>query len=212
MSQSKDEKGSEEEKELDVQISFRDLEKTMNIFNGDDTYPIKSLIDEFEDTARVMKWTKVEKLIYSKRPLGGTAKLFLRSWKNAFKEEFVPKINSAIIHKKLASRKMKSDETYQQYFLSIKESAHHGRVEDAALIEYVIDSIRVLYGASDIKEFRKKLDIYSAFRKKILNKPAQSGQSSGHHSTRKRCFNGGELDNRSPTCPTEIKCFKYNGL
>lgn len=170
----KDEKESEdEEQERDVQISFKDLEKSMTMFTGDDTYPIETFIDDFEDTAQIMKWTKIEKLIYAKRLLDGTAKLFLRSFgrvkdyatlKKALKEEFGPKINSASIHKKLALRKMKNDETYQQYFLSMKELALHGKVEDAALMEYVIDGIRdletnkaMLYGAADIKEFRKKL-------------------------------------------------------
>lgn len=143
----------EEEQEIDVQISFKDLEKSMHVFTGDDTFPIETFIDEFEDTAQIMKWTKVEKLIYAKRLLDGTAKLFLRSLgrvkdytslKKALKEEFGPKINSAIIHKKLASRRMKNDETYQQYFLSMKELALHGKVEDAALIEYVIDGIHDL--------------------------------------------------------------------
>lgn len=232
MSPNKDEKEREdEEQELDVQISFKDLEKSMNIFTGDDTYPIETFIDEFEDTANIMKWTKVEKLIYAKRLLDGTAKLFLRSLgrvkdyaslKKALKEEFGPKINSAIIHKKLASRKMKNDETYQQYFLSMKELALHGKVEDAALIEYVIDGIRdletnkvILYGATDIKDFRKKLEIYSDFKKKLPNRSIQSGQTSGHHSTRKmthvkRCYNCGDLDHQSPACPKGIKCFKCN--
>ncbi|CAK1600989.1 unnamed protein product [Parnassius mnemosyne] len=117
---------------------------------------------------------------------------------------------------------MKNDKTYQQYFLSVKELALHGKVEDAALIEYVIDGIRnletnkvILYGATDIKDFRRKLEIYSAFITKVPNKSAQSGQSYGPHSTRKmthvkRCYNCGELDHQSPTCPKAIECFKCN--
>lgn len=235
MAPKKDDKKEEsdgEEQEYDVQISFRDLEKSMTTFTGDDTYPIETFIDEFEDTALIMKWTKIEKLIYAKRLLDGTAKLFLRSFgrikdyatlKKALKEEFGPKINSAIIHKKLASRKMKNDETYQQYFLYMKELALHGKVEDAALIEYVIDGIRdldtnktILYGASDMKDFRRKLEIYSDFRKKVPYKPAQStSQSSEKPSTKKktrvpRCYNCGELDHMSSKCSKGIKCFKCN--
>ncbi|CAK1589138.1 unnamed protein product [Parnassius mnemosyne] len=216
----------DEEQELDIQISFKDLEKSMNIFTGDDTHPIETFIDEFEDTAKIMKWTTVEKLVYVKRLLDGTAKLFLRSlgrlkdyalFKKSFMEEFGPKIHSAIIHKKLASRKMKYDETYQQYFLSMKELALHGKVEDAALIAYVIDGIRgldinkvILYGATDKNNFRRKLEIYSAFKTKMPNKSVQSGQSHGHNLTRKmvhvkRCYNCGELDHQSPTCPKGIK-------
>lgn len=224
----------DEEQEYDVQISFKDLEKSMTTFTGDDTYPIDTFIEEFEDTAEIMKWTKVEKLIYAKRLLDGTAKLFLRSLgrvkdyaslKRALKDEFGPKINSAVVHKKLASRKMKNEETYQQYFLSMKELALHGKVEDAALIEYVIDGIRdsetnkaILYGATDMKEFRKKLEIYSEFRKKMSNKTVQStyvGQSSIHNSTQRkprvhRCYNCGDSDHVSSNCSKGVKCFRCN--
>lgn len=229
----KDEKKIDDdyESEPEVQISFKDLEKSMTLFTGDDSYPIETFFDEFEDTAQIMNWSRVEKLIYAKRLLDGTAKLFLRSFgrvkdyatlKKALKEEFGPKINSAIIHKKLASRKMKNDETYQQYFLTMKEMALHGKVEDAALMEYVIDGIRdletnkiILYGASDLKDFRKKLDTYSEFRRKMSGKPTQPSHSSGSHPNRKitnikRCFNCGDTDHQAPNCSKGIKCFKCN--
>ncbi|KAL0880685.1 hypothetical protein ABMA27_001903 [Loxostege sticticalis] len=217
--------------EVEVHISFQDLERSMTIFTGDDTYPISEFFDEFEDAADLMKWTKVERLIYAKRLLGGTAKLFLRSMgrvkdyptlKKSLTEEFGPKLNSAMIHKKLAARKMKNDETYQQYFLTMKEIALHGKIEDAALIEYVIDGIRdsesnkvILYGASDMKEFRKKLDIYIEFRKKITTRPNQptshtSNQTSRKPSTVKRCFNCGDLDHQAPACTKGVKCFRCN--
>lgn len=92
-------------------ISFNDLEKSMTPFTGDDTYPIKTWISDFEDTATLMEWTEIEKIIYSKRLLSGTAKLFLRSlgsitsWvvlKELLKEEFAPKLSSATIHKKIS--------------------------------------------------------------------------------------------------------------
>lgn len=148
----------------------------MTPFTGDDTYPVEAWINELEDIALLMRWNDMEKLIYGKRLLSGTAKLFLRtqsgkSWsylKEQLKEEFGLKLNSAAIHKKLISCKMNTDETCQQYFFHTKELALHGNIEEEALMEYVIDEIRdsesikiVLYGASNLKEFRKKLDIYS---------------------------------------------------
>lgn len=76
--------------------------------------------------------------------MAGTAKLFIRSmgcvksWehlKELLKEEFNPKLNSQVIHRTLGSRNMRSDETFQQYFLHMKELALHGNIEDATLIE-----------------------------------------------------------------------------
>lgn len=37
------------------QISFCDLERSMQTFTGDDTYPILLWIQEFEDTAHIME-------------------------------------------------------------------------------------------------------------------------------------------------------------
>lgn len=236
---------NDEREDVEVHISFRDLEQSMTPFTGDDTYPISEFFDEFEDVADLMKWTKVEKLIYAKKLLGGTAKLFLRSigrvkdyptLKEALIEEFGPKFNSAKIHKNLISRKIKNGETLQQYFLVMKEIALHGRVDDAALMEYVIDGINdpesnkaILYGATDLKDFRKKLDIYSDFRKKLdvysdIRKKmstlsyhqavpqvnADAGTSPSRKPHFKRCYNCGDLDHQSPGCTKGIKCFKCN--
>ncbi|CAH0703214.1 unnamed protein product [Spodoptera exigua] len=118
---------------------------------------------------------------------------------------------------------MKNDETYQQYLLAMKQIALHGKVEDAALVEYVIDGIKdletnkvILYGAADIKEFRKKLDIYSEFRKKMQTKPIPSTSQQGNRiapsqeTPKKRCYNCGDTDHQSSTCTKGTKCFKCN--
>lgn len=211
-------------------ISFNDLEKSMTLFTGDDTYPIETWISDFEDTATLMEWTEIEKIIYSKRLLSGTAKLFLRSlgsitsWvvlKELLKEEFAPKLSSATIHKKLASRKMKTSETYQQYFLHMKELAMHGKVEDEAIIEYVIDGIRdsetnksILYGATDMKQFRKKLEVYTQIKEKMHHKAAAQitpTTTTGRKPVyTKRCYNCGDSSHQSSACTNGIKCFKCN--
>ncbi|CAK1581582.1 unnamed protein product [Parnassius mnemosyne] len=223
----KDIKDGEERESRDTTsyISFADVEKSMTSFSGDDSYPISTWFEEFEDTALLMSWTEVEKLIYAKRLLSGTAKLFLRSLggvkdykklKQELEDEFGSKLNSAAIHKKLSSRKMKKDETYQQYFLHMKECALHGNIEDAALMEYVIDGIQdsesnksILYGASNLKEFRKKLDIYKSIKEKTQTRPSVSTPFAKNNKI-KRCFNCGDLDHQAPTCTKGIKCFRCN--
>ncbi|XP_045500927.1 uncharacterized protein LOC123698364 isoform X3 [Colias croceus] len=181
-----------------------------------------------------MQWGEIEKLIFSKRLLAGTAKLFLRllsgttTWdtlKSELREEFGKKLNSATVHKRLSTRRMKMNETHQQYFLHMKELAVLGNVEDEALMEYVIDGIKdsesnknILYGACNIKEFRKKLDIYSEIKKKSYSpNKIQSNSVSKSIGMKiqktlrvKRCFNCGDLDHESPNCTKGIKCFKCN--
>ncbi|KAJ0171265.1 hypothetical protein K1T71_012815 [Dendrolimus kikuchii] len=170
-----------------------------------------------------MHWTNIEKLIYAKRLLNGTAKLFLRTLgrvkdystlKKALMDEFGPKMNSATIHKRLASRKMQNNETLQQYFLIMKELAFHGNVEDSALIDYVIDGIPdvetnkiMLYGASDIADFRRRLALYSDFRSKI---PMKQNYSTRAAIQGILCFSCGERNHISASCPYQSqgrRCF-----
>lgn len=218
-------------------ISFTDLSKSMTAFSGDDDYSVETWIKDFDEISVLMNWNEVEKLIYSKRLLAGTAKLLSRtvttnSWddlKKELKEEFGKKLSSAAVHKRLASRKMKPNETYQQYFLHMKEISMLGHIDDNALMEYVIDGIRdteinksMLYEAVDMKEFRKKLNLYAEIRKKIStapqHKPTLQQQKVGSPSTSKgkayvrtkRCYNCGDTDHESPTCTKGLKCFRCN--
>ncbi|KAJ0180807.1 hypothetical protein K1T71_004211 [Dendrolimus kikuchii] len=165
----------EDNLEQHIRISFSDMERSMTTFTGDDTYPIAIFIEEFEDVAEMMHWTNIEKLIYAKRLLNGTAKLFLRTLgrvkdyptlKKALMDEFGPKMNSATIHKTLASRKKQNNETLQQYFLIMQELAFHGNVEDSALIDYVND------GIPDVET--NKIMFREQFRKPLLSAPKQA--------------------------------------
>lgn len=218
------------------QISHIDVEKSMFPFSGDDAMGITTWIKDFQDIASLLQWGEAEKLIYAKRLLTGTARLFLRSsdsfssWdqlKQALSGEFGCKLSAAAIHKRLAARKMKSNETHQQYFLTMKELAKLGSLEDDALMEYVIDGIldaesnkAVLYGAEDIKDFRKKLDLYSEMKKKITSRATHTTKPPPVSRTFKerrlflktRCYNCGELDHQAPNCTKGVKCFRCNNF
>lgn len=61
--------------------SFRDVEEALIKFSGDDTYSIVKWVEDLEEMATVLKWSDVEKLIFGKRLLTGTAALFIRSEK-----------------------------------------------------------------------------------------------------------------------------------
>ncbi|KAH0812197.1 hypothetical protein GEV33_010594 [Tenebrio molitor] len=153
-------------------MSSRDIDDALQKFSGDDGYTIAKFIEDFEETAEIMEWTSIEKFVYGKKSLSGTARLFLRSehgvrsWKILKKrllEEFGKHTNSAEIHKKLSSRKKKSDETFQQYLFSMKEIASQGDVEESALIDYVVQGIpdeetnkSILYGAKTKKKEEPK--------------------------------------------------------
>ncbi|KAK9739560.1 hypothetical protein QE152_g8870 [Popillia japonica] len=101
---------------------------------------------------------------------------------------------------------MRETETLQEYFLHMKELANRGCIEEAALIEYVVDGIydannkMILYSGKDLQDFKAKLRIYSDVKgkKEFSTKEATFSKYIGH---------------KSANCPSKVKgtkCFKCN--
>lgn len=157
-------------------LTFKDVEDSIDTFSGDDGRSIKQWIRDLEETAKLCKWSEVQKTIYAKKLLRGSARLFIKYeaksnvWKDiklALKREFSLKIDSHEVHKQLAKRKKKDDETYHEYFYRMLEIASQAKVEISAVIQYIIDGITddevnkvILYDAKSITELKRKLDIY----------------------------------------------------
>lgn len=166
-------------------MSYRDVEDTLRSFEGADTYPVEVWVSDFEESALLLGWNELQKLVFAKKSLKGLAKLFVQSergiktWselKSRLLSEFSTRINSAQLHEMLRQRKMKADESVHQYYLIMKELASRGRIEDEALIQYIIDGIPdsttnkiVLYEAKTLVELKEKMNTYSKIRSKQSN-------------------------------------------
>jgi hypothetical protein len=148
--------------------------------------------------------------------------------------EFSTQLNSAHLHQMLSSRKIQKKETVQEYFLIMKELASRGNVEDNALIQYTIDGITddtsnkiILYGANNLKEFKRKLQIFESLREnsmkmfKTKKEPEikeevmkkQDMKYKKEEGKQIRCFNCGLKGHRSIDCRFKekgTKCFKCN--
>ncbi|KAJ3661337.1 hypothetical protein Zmor_005736 [Zophobas morio] len=183
-------------------LSFRDVEDSLRTFDGKSSYPVERWIQDFEETALLFGWDDLQKLIFAKKSLRGLAKIYVQSetnistWgklKKKLKSEFGKKINSAKLHQILRERSLRKDEDVHEYFLSMRELASRGNVEVEALIQYIIDGINdsltnkvVLYGASTLHEFKKKLEIYETIRTKTtppVTKVNRSVMPTGQRST-----------------------------
>ncbi|KMQ88846.1 hypothetical protein RF55_11594 [Lasius niger] len=88
-------------------LTFKDVEDSIDTFSGDDGKDVKQWIKDFDETASLCQWNDVQKTIYGKKLLRGSAKLFVkyetqgRTWKDikaALKHEFSQKINSHDVH------------------------------------------------------------------------------------------------------------------
>lgn len=101
-----------------TKFSFRDIEHALNQFAGAENYRIDTWLEEFEEYAVMFKWNDLQKLIYAKRLMRDSAKLFLRSvktktfddLKRALISQFGKKLTSGEAHKLLQQKKKKKDE------------------------------------------------------------------------------------------------------
>ncbi|XP_071579164.1 uncharacterized protein [Temnothorax nylanderi] len=150
----------------------RHVEDALTPFSGDATQDVGIWFTSFEETADLCRWTDVQKIIYAKRLLRGSAKLFVNfecrvqsygALKKAFIKEFGKTLNSRQVHKELSAVSKKSDETYQEYVYRVLELASHTEMELEAKIQYIIDGVKdeevnksILYGATTIKELRQR--------------------------------------------------------
>lgn len=58
-------------------FTFRDIKESMDIFSGDDEADVTRWIKEFEEMARLCEWSDIQKVVYAKRLLCGSVKLFV---------------------------------------------------------------------------------------------------------------------------------------
>lgn len=82
------------------------------------------------------------------------------------------KIKISRLHKWLASRTMKENETVFEYYTDIKRTAQD-EIKSEIIIQYVINAIPddtdnkgILYGATNLENFTEKLKLYETIRKK----------------------------------------------
>jgi len=220
-------------------LTFKDVEDSLGMFSGDGTQNVRRWLTLFEETAEMCRWTDAQKVIYAKRQLRGSAKLFanfechIQTWrdlKNALTEEFGKTMNSRQVHKELSAVKKRSGKTHQEYIYRVLEIASHADIELEAKIQYIIDRVNdeesyksILYGATTIKELRQRFLLYETQR---TNRGKIKQQSQTHttgkkkvanqvpvDASNKRCFNCGDTKHLGKECPDKTKgqkCYSCN--
>lgn len=95
-------------------LTFKDIEDFIDTFSGDDGKNVWQWIRDFDEMANLCQWNDVQRTIYVKRLLRGSAKLFVKyeargkTWRDiraALKREFSQKIDSRDVHLQLQRRK-----------------------------------------------------------------------------------------------------------
>ncbi|XP_076477303.1 uncharacterized protein LOC117162475 [Bombus vancouverensis nearcticus] len=220
-------------------LSFRDVEDALESFSGNKGENVERWFESFEEVADMCMWSDGQKAVYARKLLKGSAKIFAsfechaRTWhelKRGLVKEFSRKVNSRQVHRKLEETKKESDEACLAYMYRMLEIASHVDMEEEAKVEYIVDGIiddennkAILYGATSIKELRKRLVMYEeqkSRRAKSIVKPAKT-QKNGKPSQsvdamkKRRCFICGSEDHLSVKCPERgegVRCFKCSGF
>jgi len=204
-------------------LSFRDIEDSVQTFSGDGRQNIRKWLEEFEETSEVCGWTESQKIIYAKKLLRGSAKLFVtyeqcaKTWrklKKSLTSEFREIVNSKRVHQELSRAKKRNDESYQGYMYRVLEIASHADIELEAKIQYIIDGIQdgafnksILYSARTIKELRAKLVQYEYMQ----NGAAQSKKLSYQTSKSQHSKPNKEAGETSGKSQREKRCYNCGG-
>lgn len=207
-------------------FTFREIESSLPKFSGDDHYSVGKWIQDLENMAEVMGWSEMQKFIYGKLSLTGTAKQFLRiaenidGWatlKEELKNEFKKEMDSKSVHEMLKVMSMKKEESLQQYYYRIKEIGVLADVEEEVLVNYAVDGIPgttsnkiLLYEANTYKKLKVK---YELFLKLKLNSNENETVVKNHTNSRapstSRCGNCGQKGHMRSDCRNKNKkrCF-----
>ncbi|XP_054721961.1 uncharacterized protein LOC129231620 [Uloborus diversus] len=230
-------------------VTFSDFETLVKRFNGDAMSDVNIWIDSVEEAIILLHLSDLQALLFSKRLLVGKAKLFIdseilpTSWQTLKKlllAEFSDSRCPAEVHKLLSNRKMRYNESVEEYFFKMRQIGSMANIDDSSLMHYIINGIddtpfnkSVLYNCLNIHDFRNKLKIYSEMsadahsRKNTAFKPfpvsTRSGKNSlgaryNEHNERKMnkfCFLCGNDSHLQYDCPTKNKgkrCFFCSGF
>lgn len=158
-------------------FTFKDIEESFEKFNGDEEKNIEEWIDEFEDQSTMFQWGDLEKLIYGRRLLTGTAKLFVNSelkpktweqFKFGLIREFKIVLNAALIHRKLSETKKQPNESFNEYCYKMVDIAQPAKLDAKAMITYIVDGISdhvnnklFLYHSTSLTDLKERMKIYN---------------------------------------------------
>nr|XP_033197684.1 uncharacterized protein LOC117160789 [Bombus vancouverensis nearcticus] len=213
-------------------LSFQDVQDALEVFTGENNENINQWFRTFEETASMCMWTEEQKIIYTKKLMRGSAKIFVnyechaRTWCEFLIKEFLKKFNTWQIHHRLQETKKRDDEGCMAYMYRMLGIASHMDMEEAAKMWYIVEGIRdkevnktILYGARSMKELKENLIIYEEQKsrkaessvRQVRPEDNRKYRQSGSVVKYRRCHNCGDKEHVSADCPNKSggpKCFK----
>lgn len=179
-------------------LRFEDVIKSFKQFKGDYHISIFSWLLHFNEQSGIFNLSSLEKFVYAKRLMSGSAKHFIEYESKAVTfdqlaaeliEEYGNSANSALVHQKLRERKKRRDESTTQYLYEMLAIASQSEVDTAAIISYTVNGLpgpnhvkAHMFDAESLKDFKKKLQSYEI--QLALTKSDQSNESQSRNMER----------------------------
>lgn len=193
-----------------VKFTFRDIEDSLEKFDGIEGQNIIDWLAEFEEQSNVFEWDNDEKLVYARRLLSGPAKLFVnhdlkpKTWrrlKHGLMCEFEQEIDTMAIHRKLSKMKKRNAESYNEFCYRVRKLAAPAKLDQKTIISYIVeavgettDSKLFLSEASSMGELKEKLRLYENY----MNRDLFGSRGDGP-----RCFGCKNHGHVRANCPDE---------
>ncbi|XP_073826357.1 uncharacterized protein [Musca autumnalis] len=202
-------------------VNFVDVEGAIMKFTGDDNQSVAKWTKEFERVTSVIGCNSTEQFLFARRMMAGSASLFMRSSNATTWEEFKKELNAEFTRsmgvkealKKLENRKWhRQAESLHRYTLIMQELAEDTPINEAELVEYIVEGIQD-------KEFTATIPInyttLAAFKKCIPKyEPIlkERGVKQAVRKTEVRCYNCQQFGHYSGECKREYRpkgtCYK----
>ncbi|XP_055604807.1 uncharacterized protein LOC129753039 [Uranotaenia lowii] len=221
----------------DVEDRLSQLEDSIETYGAEDGQDVKVWMAQFEAISRTAHWYDEQKLIMCRKKLTGTARRFMfalrdittfAKLKAALIKEFSPFVRASDIHRQLAARKKKSDETIRDYIYEMQRIAQSIELDEPSVCEYIVDEITddefhhaMLYEAQNIRQLKEKLLNFEKVQKKIVAKKPHDVYPRKKElrelkklpTVKKNCYNCGDTSHIAEDCPQKNdgpKCFRCN--
>ncbi|XP_044312952.1 uncharacterized protein LOC123037224 [Drosophila rhopaloa] len=156
---------------------------------------VQQWFDIFEQNSDAYELTFKQMYVHARGKMAGTAKWFLQSvcvndyneLKRGLIDEFASSANSADVHRQLQNRKKQKSETFHEYILQLRQIAAAGKVEESAILRYVVNGLvdmkneykAILYSCKTLKSLREQYGIIEQLDDKPRRSWNQQKKTSG---------------------------------
>lgn len=199
-------------------VNFGEIEHSIPPFSADDAYSVHKWVRDFEEAMCSVRPDEANQMLFARRKLEGSARLFARSvqartWpelRDQLVAEFGRRITRLEVYKQLENRRRKPDESTHRYVLEMQEIASQSDIDEFELVRFIINGFNdrssaaaAICSATTMQQLKANLPNYEYYRNQYAaratvaaNRQPQPTNRSGLNQPARAAENNG----RGPRC------------